>query len=54
MRPIRIIERASKLGNLRVRHEAGVAPTSCAPLKRRLPAYAEETWRPTSPQANFE
>jgi hypothetical protein len=54
MRPARIIKQASKLDNLRVLQAAGVAPTSYAPLKRRLPAYAEEAWRPTSPQANVE
>lgn len=54
MRPAKIIEQASKLDNLRVPQGAGVAPTSYAPLKRRLPAYAEEAWRPTSQHADSE
>jgi hypothetical protein len=41
----RIIEPASKLDSLRVLEEAGVAPASYATLKRRLPAYAQESWR---------
>jgi hypothetical protein len=41
----RIIEPASKLDSLRVLEEAGMAPPSCATVKRRLPAYAEEEWR---------
>jgi hypothetical protein len=41
----RIIEPASKLDSLRVLEEAGVAPASYATLKRRLPAYAEDSWR---------
>jgi hypothetical protein len=41
----RIIEPSSKLDSLRVLEEAGVAPASYRTLKRRLPAYAEETWR---------
>jgi hypothetical protein len=41
----RIIEPVSKLDSLRVLEEAGVAPASYATLKRRLPAYAEESWR---------
>jgi Transposase DDE domain len=41
----RIIEPASKLDSLRVLQEAGVAPVSYATLKRRLPAYAEDSWR---------
>jgi hypothetical protein len=41
----RIIEPASKLDSLRVLEEAGVAPPSYATVKRRLPAYAEESWR---------
>jgi hypothetical protein len=41
----RIIEPASKLDSLRVLEEAGVAPTSYATLKRRLPAYAKAAWR---------
>jgi len=41
----RIIEPASKLDSLRVLEEAGVVPVSYATLKRRLPAYATDTWR---------
>jgi len=41
----RIIEPVSKLDSLRVLEEAGLAPASYATLKRRLPAYAKETWR---------
>jgi hypothetical protein len=41
----RIIEPASKLDSLRVLEEAGVTPASYATLKRRLPAYAKDTWR---------
>jgi len=41
----RIIEPASKLDSLRVLEEAGVAPASYATLKRRLPAYAKDSWR---------
>jgi hypothetical protein len=41
----RIIESTSKLGSLRVLIEAGIAPASYATLKRRLPAYAETSWR---------
>src|SRR5215472_12161135 len=41
----RIIEPVSKLDSLRVLEEAGVAPASYATLKRRLPAYAKESWR---------
>jgi hypothetical protein len=41
----RIIEPASKLDSLRVLEEAGVAPVSYATLKRRLPAYAQDSWR---------
>jgi hypothetical protein len=41
----RIIEPASKLDSLRVLDEAGIAPPSYATLKRRLPAYAKESWR---------
>jgi len=41
----RIIEPASKLDSLRVLEETGVAPPSCATLKRRLPACAQEAWR---------
>jgi hypothetical protein len=41
----RIIEPVSKLDSGRVLEEAGVVPASYATLKRRLPAYATETWR---------
>jgi hypothetical protein len=41
----RIIEPTSKLDSLRVLEEIGVAPTSYATLKRRLPGYAEDSWR---------
>jgi Transposase DDE domain len=41
----RIIEPASKLDSLRVLEEAGVMPASYATLKRRLPAYAKDSWR---------
>jgi hypothetical protein len=41
----RIIEPSSKLDSQRVLEEAGVAPASYRTLKRRLPAYAEESWR---------
>jgi len=42
----RIIEPVSKLDSLRVLEEAGVAPASYATLKRRLPVYAKDSWRP--------
>jgi hypothetical protein len=41
----RIIEPVSKLDSLRVLEEAGIAPPSYATLKRRLPAYAKDSWR---------
>jgi hypothetical protein len=41
----RVIEPVSKLDSLRVLEEAGVAAASYRTLKRRLPAYAKETWR---------
>ena len=41
----RIIEPTSKLDSLRVLSEAGVAPASYRTLKRRLPVYAERSWR---------
>jgi len=41
----RIIEPVSKLDSLRVLEEAGITPVSYATLRRRLPAYAKETWR---------
>jgi hypothetical protein len=41
----RIIEPASKPDSLRVLEEAGEEPASYATLKRRLPAYAQASWR---------
>lgn len=41
----RIIEPTSKLDSLRVLEETGIAPTSYATLKRRLPVYGTEKWR---------
>jgi hypothetical protein len=41
----RIIEPTSKLDSLRVIDEAGIAPPSYATVKRRLPAFAEQSWR---------
>ena len=41
----RIIEPVSKLDSIRVLEEAGVAPPSYRTIERRLPAYAEESWR---------
>ena len=41
----RILEPTSKVDSLRVLSEVGVEPASYATLKRRLPVYAEETWR---------
>ena len=41
----RIIEPVSKLDSLRVLEEAGLVPASYATLKRRLPGYAQPTWR---------
>ena len=41
----RIIEPVSKAGSLRVLEEAGLAGPSYATLKRRLPAYAKQSWR---------
>jgi hypothetical protein len=41
----RIIEPTSKLDRLRVIEEAGIDPPSYATLKRRLPAFAEQSWR---------
>jgi hypothetical protein len=47
----RIIEPASKLDSLRVLEEAGVAAVSYRTLKRRLPVYAEDSWRQRLPAA---
>jgi hypothetical protein len=41
----RIIEPTSKLDSLRVLAESGIAPPAYATLKRRLPVYAEASWR---------
>ncbi len=41
----RIIEPTSKLDSLRVLSEVGIGSASYATLKRRLPVYAEESWR---------
>ena len=41
----RIIEPTSKLDSLRVIDEAGVPPPSYATVKRRLPAFAEQSFR---------
>lgn len=41
----RIIEPTSKLDSLRVLDEAGLKPASYRTVKRRLPGYAEQSWR---------
>jgi hypothetical protein len=41
----RIIEPASELDSLRVLDEVGVKPPSYATVKRRLPMFAETSWR---------
>ena len=41
----RIIEPTSKVDSLRVLEEVGVPTVSYATVKRRLPAYAEASWR---------
>ena len=41
----RIIEPSSKLDSARVLTEVGVAPWSYPTLKRRLPVYAQASWR---------
>jgi hypothetical protein len=41
----RIIEPTSKQDSLRVLDEVGIEPVSYATLKRRLPVYAQESWR---------
>jgi hypothetical protein len=43
--PARIIEPASKQDSLRVLEEAGAPAPSYPALNRRLPAWAEATWR---------
>jgi hypothetical protein len=41
----RIIEPTSKLDGLRVLDEAGVSPPSYRTVKRRLPVFADPSWR---------
>ncbi|GAB1511743.1 hypothetical protein JCM33774_37850 [Actinophytocola sp. KF-1] len=41
----RIVEPTSKLDSLRVVEEAGFDPPAYATLKRRLPAFAKESWQ---------
>jgi hypothetical protein len=41
----RILEPTSKLDSLRVLSEVGIDPASYATFKRRLPVYAEDSWR---------
>ena len=41
----RIIEPSSKLDSARVLEEAGIEPCSYPTLKRRLPVYAQPSWR---------
>jgi hypothetical protein len=41
----RIIEPTSKLDSLRVLDEVGIGPPPYPTVKRRLPAFAEESWR---------
>jgi hypothetical protein len=41
----RLIEPTSKLDSLRVLEEAGVSPPSYATVKRRLPVFAQASWR---------
>jgi hypothetical protein len=43
----RIVEPTSKVDSLRVIEEVGVAPASYATVKRRLPGYAQPSWRQT-------
>ncbi len=47
----RIVEPTSKLDSLRVVEEAGFDPPAYATLKRRLPAFAKESWRQKSAAA---
>jgi len=47
----RIVEPTSKVDSLRVLEEVGVPAVSYATLKRRLPAYAEDSWRDTLAKA---
>lgn len=41
----RIIDPTSKLDSLRVLEEAGISPPSYTTVKRRLPAFAKDSWR---------
>jgi hypothetical protein len=41
----RIIEPTSKEDTIGVLNQTGMAPASYATIKRRLPRYAEESWR---------
>jgi hypothetical protein len=41
----RILEPTSKLDSARVLAEAGLRSASYATVKRRLPAFATQTWR---------
>jgi hypothetical protein len=41
----RVIEPTSKLDSLRVLTEVGLVPASYPTLKRRLPRYAQSSWR---------
>jgi hypothetical protein len=41
----RIVEPTSKVDSLRVIEEVGVAPASYGTVKRRLPGYAQPSWR---------
>ncbi len=47
----RIVEPTSKLDSLRVVEEGGFDPPAYATLKRRLPAFAKESWRQKSAAA---
>ena len=47
----RIIEPASKQDSLRVPEETWVAAPSYPTLNRRLPPWAEESWRQGLPEA---
>lgn len=47
----RVIESASKQDSLRVLDEAGMAGPSYPTLNRRLPAWAEDSWRQGLPEA---
>jgi hypothetical protein len=49
--PARILEPTGKLDSPRVLTEAVVEPASYPTVKRRLPAYAEQSWRRVLPAA---